>query len=57
MNLVSCNCCNGSGATIGSDHHPECGGTSCDDLCPIEVQIQCQYCKGTGLIEGSVDII
>lgn len=57
MNLVSCNYCNGSGTTVGSDHVPQCNGPSCEETCPIEVEIQCEYCKGTGLIEGSVDIV
>lgn len=56
MNLISCDVCQGHGSNIEQGHGCNGGGT-CEDNCPIEIEVCCEKCKGTGLIEGSVDLV
>ena len=48
--FTKCDYCNGDGFTSEHDNHPHMGG-DCMGQCPI--QVQCENCQGTGVIEIS----
>jgi hypothetical protein len=50
--------CGGAGWTVGTDTRCcgrsdyECGGRGCTGPEPEQVQEQCEYCQGSGFIDG-----
>ncbi len=46
---MKCPACQGDGWTVEMDHDPSCDG-NCTTKCPIQVQVLCEHCRGTGKI-------
>ena len=45
-----CEECEGWGWVSGAEHDPTCdGGSRCQYLCPVQVQVFCPACKGKGV--------
>ena len=43
-----CSLCFGDGWTTETEHNPECTGARCVEPCPVEVQVTCPRCEGSG---------
>ena len=47
-----CSFCNGDGWHSEMEHNPACTGDKCVEPCPVEVQVECRNCEGTGRVGG-----
>jgi len=43
-----CRFCNGDGWYSETAHNPACTGDKCVKPCPVEEQVICRNCEGTG---------
>ena len=43
-----CPFCNGDGWHAGMEHNPGCTGERCVEPCPVQVQVKCGHCEGSG---------
>jgi len=43
-----CRFCGGDGWHSESEHNPACTGDKCVEPCPVEVQVICKNCNGSG---------
>lgn len=52
---VTCPDCHGKGYYVEGEHG--CGGNDeiCQVRCPVPIQVQCELCKGEGLVEAFED--
>ena len=48
-----CQFCQGDGWHSETEHNPACTGDKCVEPCPVEVQVICRHCEGSGYAEGS----
>jgi hypothetical protein len=45
-----CPFCHGDGWHSETEHNPGCTDTKCQQPCPVEVQVECRNCAGTGRV-------